>query len=82
MATPDPVRVLTADTDDGAPHRNMLLALLVLDRYDWPRLQVARNESGAWDVTIRLDGGYPDRDTAEHVLASLARTTMHRKEVA
>jgi hypothetical protein len=55
-----------------AAARTQSLADLLLTRSDWPRLQLAQNDMGSWDIVIRVDGGYGDRDDAERVLGLFA----------
>lgn len=65
-------RYYKADRVPQTATRTLSLASLVVARDDWTRLQVAENEHGSFDIVIRVDGGYGERDDAERVLQSFA----------
>lgn len=56
-----------ADDVTDAQARTDALAEYIKTRTDWPRLQIAENEHGTWDIVVRMDGGY-GRDDAESML--------------
>jgi hypothetical protein len=60
-------RYYQADTVDDSQQRTDAFAEYVKTRTDWPRLQLAPNEHGNWDIVLRLDGGY-GRERAEEML--------------
>ncbi|MEU0467237.1 hypothetical protein ABZ215_24820 [Amycolatopsis sp. NPDC006131] len=60
------------DRVPAADVRTMALAALLLQRHDWPRLQIVTNDRGSYDIVIRVDGGYADLDDAKDVLRTYA----------
>ncbi|NKY57225.1 hypothetical protein [Nocardia flavorosea] len=46
---------------------------LLDDRRDWLSVHVVEVQPGAYDIVLRIDGTYFDRDTADEVAKSFTR---------